>query len=123
MRDNQGTVAFAFPVEKPKHKRKIQTRSKKRLHLELPVGEKLLYLFSVIVCVLLATVVVTNYAKVTELNVSIQQVNTEIQKTKEVNIQLDSKKKDLGSVERVRKFADDHGLKMKSSKTLPSLQP
>ncbi|SHE62286.1 cell division protein FtsL [Seinonella peptonophila] len=121
MRENQGNAALAYSVEKQNQK-KLKAGSKKAPRIALPVGEKLLYLFSIVVCVLLASVVLAKYAEVTALNVSIQEISTEVEKTKEVNLQLESEKKRLGSMERVRKFAEEQGLQMKATQSIPSVQ-
>lgn len=120
MRENQGNVALAVPVKRKQAPVKAAKSLKKAY---LTVGEKLLYLFSVVICVLLASIVLSKYAKVAELNVSIHQVTTQIDQTKKVNLQLETEKKKLGSVERVRKFAEDRGLQLKGSKMLPAIRP
>lgn len=119
MRENQGNVALAVPVKR----KQAPVKAAKSLKTYLTVGEKLLYLFSVVICVLLASIVLSKYAKVAELNVSIHQVTTQIDQTKKVNLQLETEKKKLGSVERVRKFAEDQGLQLKGSKMLPAIRP
>ena len=119
MRENQGNVALAVPVRRKQE----PVRATKHLKTYLTVGEKLLYLFSVVICVLLALVVLSKYARVAELNVSIHHVAQQVDQTKKVNLQLESEKKKLGSVERVRKFAENQGLQLKGSKTLPPIRP
>lgn len=123
MRENQGNVALVFPVEKPKDWGKPTKRSRKSLSKGLPMGEKLLYLFSVILCVALAAVILTRYAKVTELNMAIRETEIKIEKSKEVNLQLETEKSKLENVERIRKFAEEQGFERKAAKKLPSIRP
>ncbi len=87
------------------------------------MAEKLLYLVSVILCVFLASIIVTRYAKVIELNAMIRETEAKVEKTKEVNLQLESEKEKLESVERIRKFAEENGLQPNSTKVIPSIRP
>ena len=87
------------------------------------MAEKLLYLVSVILCVFLASIIVTRYAKVIELNAMIRETEAKVEKTKEVNLQLESEKEKLESVERIRKFAEENGLQHKFTKVIPSIRP
>lgn len=123
MREEQGNVALVFPMGKSKEWGQPSKRPRRFLSKGLPLGEKLLYLASVMLCVFLASIILTRYAKVTELNVLIRDTEMKIEKTKEVNLQLESEKEKLGSVERIRKFAEDHGLELKSTKMIPSIGP
>ncbi|RAL26009.1 hypothetical protein [Thermoflavimicrobium daqui] len=123
MRENRGNVAVALPfgqstaATKPKQKRRPRLKV-----IGLTTGEKVLYLLSVLVGVLLALVVISKYAEVTELNASINQTDTEIRKVKEVNLQLDTEKKKLNNTERIRDFAEKNGLYLDTVKSLPSIQ-
>lgn len=120
MREDRFNTAVARPLDKPYTKKR-----KKRLAplKALPTGEKLLYLFTVIVCVALAVIVLSRFAKVSELNVAIQNTELEIQKV-EKNIQkLEIESNKLKSVERIRKFAEQKGLELTAPKYLPSILP
>jgi cell division protein FtsL len=88
-----------------------------------PTGERLLYLFSVILCVALAVLVLSRYAKVSELNVAIQNTELEIEKVEKENLQLETEANKLRSVERIRKFAEQKGLELTAPKYLPSTSP
>lgn len=117
MRKERGNVAVAIQYPKTttgtRKKRKVRQRIKR-----LPASEKILYLCSIIICVALAVVVVSRYAVVAELNVAIEKQSEAIQQTKEVNLQLESDIKELSSIERIREFAKEHGLKL-----IPSIRP
>lgn len=112
-----------FPVRKSPEWKQTNRSPRRILSKGLPMAEKLLYLVSVILCVFLASIILTRYAKVIELNVMIRETETRIEKTKEVNLQLESEKEKLGSVERIRKFAEENGLQQKSTKMIPSIRP
>lgn len=120
MRENRSNVAVARPLTDSTAAVK---KKKKPLLKGLPIGEKLLYLFSILVCVTLALTVISGYAKITELNVAIQKTENEIKQAQKVNLKLETEKKKLGSVERIREFAESKGLELNAPKVLPSIQP
>jgi len=107
MMENRGSAARAVAFEETavekKRRRLLQARG-------LPAGEKLLYLFSVVVCVALAALVISQYAEVTELNVEIQKVEEETKRIQEINRQLEAEKNMLSSGERIRRFAEMKGM-------------
>ena len=107
MMENRGSAARAVAFEeaavKKKKRRLLQAKG-------LPASEKLLYLFSVVVCVALAALVISQYAEVTELNVEIQKVEEEAKKIMEINRQLEAEKNMLSSGERIRQFAETRGM-------------
>lgn len=123
MRENQGNVALVFPVRKTRDWERPVKRPRRIRSKGLPLSEKILYLVSVILCVFLASIILTRYAKGIELNAMIRETQIKIEKTKEVNLQLESEKEQLGSVERIRKFAEENGLQQKSTKMIPSIRP
>lgn len=123
MRENHGNVALVFPVRKSRDWKPLKQRSRRILNKGLPMAEKLLYLASVMLCVFLASIILTRYAKVIELNVMIQEVEAKVEKTREVNLQLESEKQRLESVERIRKFAEEQGLQQTNTKIIPSIRP
>jgi cell division protein FtsL len=121
MREDRFHAATARPLERPyteTNKKRAKSPSK-----ALPVGEKMLYLFSVIVCVALAVSVLSRYAKATELNVAIRNTELEISKTQKENLQLESEIRKLRSVERIQQFAESKGLQLTAPKYLPSIRP
>ncbi|MBN2908371.1 cell division protein FtsL [Polycladomyces sp. WAk] len=119
MKKYRGNVAMAV-VEN----RRQSTRQSKRPRTErahgLTTGEKLLYLLSVMVCVALASVILSKYAELTALNISAQQMDRQIRELQETNQQLEIQQKQLSSGERAREYAKQKGMKRaKSYKTLP----
>jgi cell division protein FtsL len=123
VRENQGNVALVFPSRKSREWESINRSPRRVLKRGLPMAEKLLYLVSVILCVFLASIILTRYAKVMELNAMIRETETKLEKTREVNLQLESEKEKLKSVERIRQFAEENGLQQKSTKMIPSIRP
>jgi cell division protein FtsL len=121
MREDRFNVAVARPLDKPY----IETRKKqgKAPNKALSVGEKLLYLFSVILCVVMAVSVLSRYAKMTELNVGVRNTELEISQIQKENLQLQSEVRKLKSVERIQQFAESKGLELTAPKYLPSVRP
>lgn len=120
MRENWNT-AVARPLNPSST---VETKKRKRvLFRGVSVGEKLVYLFSVIICVALTVAVISQYAKVTELNIAMSQVEKEIDQTKKVNLQLETEKKKMESVERIRKFAESKGLELTTPQVISSNGP
>lgn len=118
MKKYRGNVAMAISTERRQsdglsnRPRTVQTHG-------LTTGEKLLYLLSVVVCVALASFILSKYAELTVLNFSIQQMDRQIQELQETNQQLEIQKKQLSSDERIREYAVQKGMKpVKSYKTL-----
>lgn len=64
---------------KPPKKAKVQEQKKVVVKRRtIPVQEKLLYLFTVIVCVLVAGAIIWRYAQIYELNTRMQQIESQI---------------------------------------------
>ncbi|MFC7442321.1 cell division protein FtsL [Laceyella putida] len=121
MRRDQYNVAVARPLEKPYTR--VRDKKQREPRTAVTVGEKLLYLFSVVVCVALALVVLSKYAKVNELNVALEEAKTAVEEAHKVNFKLEAEKKKLEDVERIRKFAESNGLELTAPKYLPSIRP
>lgn len=65
--------------QKPAKKAKVQEQKKVVVKRKsIPVQEKLLYLFTVIVCVLVAGAIIWRYAQIYELNTKMQQIESQI---------------------------------------------
>lgn len=77
MRENRWNEAVARPLDTGTEVRK--SRQKLPRLKTLPVAEKILYLFSIILCVTMALTVLSRYAKVTELNVAIRKTELQIE--------------------------------------------
>lgn len=76
----------------------------------LPVQEKLLYLLTVLICVVVAGVIISRYAQIYSMNVEMKQMNSNL---KTVSVEMEDLKKQvetLGDPERIRKLAESQGM-------------
>ncbi|MCH5584036.1 hypothetical protein MK805_03535 [Shimazuella sp. AN120528] len=117
MRKEQGNTSLAYQLPVSTPKTRTQPRSR-RVIKGLPSSEKVLYLVSTVICIMAAIFVLTRYAELTQLDVSIQQTESRINKVKELNTQLDSEKLKGSSLEHIRQFAEQNGLQI-----IPSIHP
>ncbi|TMV46667.1 cell division protein FtsL [Paenibacillus mesophilus] len=70
---------LAIEKKEPPKKQKVQEQKKVVVKRRtIPVQEKLLYLFTVIVCVLVAGAIIWRYAQIYELNTRMQQIESQI---------------------------------------------
>ncbi|MGO4549107.1 cell division protein FtsL [Paenibacillus sp. 2TAB23] len=85
-------------------KRLVKTRK------SLPVQEKLLYLFTVLMCVVVAGVIIFRYAQIYDMNLDIKKLNSEYQS---MNVETEDLKKQvemLSDPERIRELAESQGM-------------
>lgn len=98
---------------KRKQDRQPEIKEKKRVVVtrkSLPVQEKLLYMFTVVICVIVAGVIISRYAQIYSMNLEIKQLNSDYQA---VNVELEDLKKQvemLSDPERIRKLAETQGM-------------
>lgn len=88
--------------EKKYVKRKTNIKKK-----TIPTKEKLYYLFSVIFVVVLASIVISGYAQISELNYSIQKSENSIEQINNDNEDLQIKIAELSSPERIINIAQN----------------
>ncbi|MBW7473656.1 cell division protein FtsL [Paenibacillus oenotherae] len=73
----------------------------------LPVQEKLLYMFTILVCVLVASVIIFRYAQIYEINADVRKLTVEYEKMaiemKELQIQVEKLKSPDRITEQARK--------------------
>ncbi|SFS49905.1 cell division protein FtsL [Marininema halotolerans] len=108
MREYRGNASTAFQLESRPNKANQRERQPRKPGF--PTGEKLLYLFSVIICVALALFVLSRYATVTELSMKQAKIEQETTQLKESIQDLESQQKELKSGERIRRYAEEHGM-------------
>lgn len=85
-------------------KRVVKTRK------SLAVQEKLLYMFTVLMCVVVAGVIIFRYAQIYDMNLEIKKLNSDYQT---INIEMEDLKKQvemLSDPERIRKLAETQGM-------------
>lgn len=85
-------------------KRLVKTRK------SLPVQEKLLYMFTVLMCVVVAGVIIFRYAQIYDMNLEIKKLNNNYQT---MNVEMEDLKKQvemLSNPERIRNLAEKQGM-------------
>ncbi|SFK90734.1 cell division protein FtsL [Paenibacillus sp. 1_12] len=98
---------------RPAQKEKVTVKETKRVvyrNRSLPVQEKLLYLFTVLVCVSVASLIIWRYAQIYEMNTKILKFETDIQMLQAENSVLKHKVEALSSPDRLRTEANKVGL-------------
>ncbi|NOU95409.1 cell division protein FtsL [Paenibacillus sp. LMG 31456] len=83
-----------------KETKKIVYRNK-----SLPVQEKLLYLFTMLICVIVASLIIWRYAQIYEMNTKILKLETDIQILQADNSVLKHKVESLSNPDRLRQEA------------------
>ncbi len=83
MHGNLAVEESIRPRETASQKRKLVYRRK-----AIPVQEKLLYLFTIAVCVFVAGVIIWRYAQIYEVNTQIQQIQNQIEALQDENKSL-----------------------------------
>jgi len=99
-----GTLAYDLQENQSVVRQRSEKRTKK---LTMPIEEKLFYLFSVIFIVALASIVISGYAQITEINYSIQKTEQSIEKIQKENEQLQIEIANLSAPERIIKLAQE----------------
>ena len=79
----------------------------------LPVGEKLLYLFTVLLCVIVAAVVISRYTQIYDMNMNMKKLNTQYQTLNVEMAELKRQVEMLSDPERIRKMAEVQGMATK----------
>lgn len=70
------------PERKPQETRETERRREKVVRRrQLPIGEKLLYLFTVAVCAVVAGFIIYRYAEIYQINRQIQEMNRQYEQT------------------------------------------
>ena len=74
------------PKKRPERQVQAEERRKTVVRRkQLPVQEKLLYLFTVVLCVVVASVIIFRYAQIYQMNLEIKQMT---QRYEELNVQI-----------------------------------
>ncbi|CAM3531745.1 cell division protein FtsL [Paenibacillus lupini] len=99
------------PKRKPDQRPVI--RETKRIVVKrkpIPVKEKLLYMFTVVFCVIVLGVIVNQYAKNYDMRVQIKQMNNQYAVMNIDMKELQKQVEMLGDPERIRKMAETQGM-------------
>ncbi|WP_424768344.1 cell division protein FtsL [Paenibacillus sp. sgz302251] len=99
----------------PKRKQDQQTviRETKRVVVKrkpIPVQEKLLYMFTIFIAVVVAGVIIFRYAQIYDMNLQIKQMNNEYQTMSVEMADLKKQVEMLSDPERIRKLAESQGM-------------
>jgi cell division protein FtsL len=92
---------------------KVTIKETKRIvyrNKSLPVQEKLLYLFTVLVCVAVASLIIWRYAQIYDMNTRIMDLESRTEKLQAENSVLKHKVESLSSPDRLRTEAGKFGL-------------
>jgi cell division protein FtsL len=103
----QGNLAVnKKPTQKVtiKETRKVVYRNK-----SLPAQEKMLYLFTVVLCVIVAGVIIWRYAQIYQMNADMQKIQNDIRQIQAENSALKQEVEKLQSPERLGKMAKEYG--------------
>ncbi|WEK52990.1 MAG: cell division protein FtsL [Candidatus Cohnella colombiensis] len=84
--------------------------SKAVRHRPIPIGEKLLYLFTIAVVVLVAGLIIFRYAQIYQINGQIQQSNNEYNKTTEQLKEMQREVDRLSDSKRIREMGLSYGM-------------
>ncbi|MFX3633141.1 MAG: cell division protein FtsL [Candidatus Pristimantibacillus sp.] len=99
------------PKRKPEKKPVIrETRHVVVKRKSIPMQEKLLFIFTIVICVLVAGVIINRYAQIYDMSVQIKQVTNEYEA---INIELKEMKKQvetLSDPSRVKDLAAKQGM-------------
>lgn len=100
------------PEREPQQKPGVKTVKEVRRVVkrrQLPLGEKLLYLFTVAVCVVVACFILFRYAQIYELNRNIQHQKQQVEQLTGQMKELQREVERLRDPERIRKAAASQG--------------
>jgi cell division protein FtsL len=98
---------------KKREEQKTAVRENKRTVVKkrtVPVQEKLLYLFTIIVCVVVASVIIFRYAQIYQMNYEIKTLTTNYDKINVEMKELQKKVETLSDPSRIEKAAIANGM-------------
>lgn len=92
------------PSKPPATRQRVIIRKK-----TMPVQEKLLYLFTIAICVVVAGTIIWRYAQIYDLNLKMERLSGEIEALKLENKKLSIKVEELRDPGRIRDMATQYG--------------
>lgn len=105
-----GNLAMEEKVNREKTVRIRETKRKVYRKKAIPVQEKLLYLFTVVLCVIVAGTIIWRYAQIYEMNTQIHTIETQIKALQAENDILKQQWNKANDPERLRTEAEKSGL-------------
>jgi cell division protein FtsL len=102
----------SLAVEPRTERKPAVKETKKPVHRSksMPIQEKLLYLFTVLVCVAVASVIIWRYAQIYEINTKVLKMETDIQKLQAENSVLKHKVESQSMPDYLRQEAQKSGM-------------
>lgn len=119
----QGNLALQQklkPVQKVKIKETTKVVYKNK---PLPVQEKMLYLFTVVLCVLVAGVIIWRYSQIYQMNAHLLKMQQEIRQIQAENSSLKQEVEKLQSTDRLMDEAKKMGFKPYDDKQVNQVAP
>jgi cell division protein FtsL len=119
----QGNLALQQklkPVQKVKIKETTKVVYKNK---PLPVQEKILYLFTVVLCVLVAGVIIWRYSQIYQMNAHLLKMQQEIRQIQAENSSLKQEVEKLQSTDRLMEEAKKMGFKPYDDKQVNQVAP
>lgn len=99
----QGNLAVK-PERTVEPKRRVVVRKK-----TMPVQEKVLYMFTILVCVIVAGAIIWRYAQIYDMNLKLEKLSRDIEQLRQENRQLTIKVEELKDPGRIREMASQFG--------------
>lgn len=96
----------------PQEKLKVKVRETRRVvkkRYTIPMAEKLLYLFVVMVCVVVAGIVLWRYAQIYDMNTKIQEIENRIEEIEAENQVMQLEKRELMEPSRLMEIGEEMG--------------
>ncbi|NQX65459.1 cell division protein FtsL [Paenibacillus alba] len=120
----QGNLALDQKRAVPKQKVKIKETTKVVYrNKSLPTQEKMLYLFTVVLCVIVAGVIIWRYAAIYEMNANILKMQNEIRDIQAQNSALKQEVEKLQSPDRLKEEATRLGFNLQDEKQVSLVTP
>jgi cell division protein FtsL len=120
----QGNLALDQKRSTPSPKIKIKETTKVVYrNKSLPTQEKMLYLFTVVLCVIVAGVIIWRYAAIYQMNANILKMQNEIREMQAQNSALKQEVEKLQSPDRLKEEATRLGFNLQDEKQLSLVTP
>ncbi|OCT17103.1 cell division protein FtsL [Paenibacillus pectinilyticus] len=114
----QGNLALD-PKKKPNTGPRVKIKETTKVvyrNSSLPAQEKMLYLFTVVLCVIVAGVIIWRYAAIYQMNADIQKMQGEIREVQAQNSALKQEVEKLQSPDRLKEEATRLGFNLQDDK-------
>jgi cell division protein FtsL len=117
-----GNLAMEEQVNREQTIRIKETKKKVYRKRAIPTQEKLVYLFTVVLCVIVAGTIIWRYAQIYEMNTNIHTIETQIKQLQAENDILKQQWNKANDPDRLRKEAEETGLSIIDPDTISHVQ-